>query len=176
MQQQSGMTFIEVLIALVIIVAGILGSVAMQATAKRGSFDAMQRSLASSLAQDMVSRMRASDATNLGAYIGNDYGNNNYPEPVSRCQLDTALCTPGEMVANDQYEWELALMGGDVVSGGQNAGGLIGAVGCISQVGNSMQVVISWQGRESIQDSNKLAGCGLAGDKRRQVLIAAFII
>ena len=61
--KQKGMTFIEVLIALVIMVTGILGAVAMQATAKKGSFDAMQRSLASSLAQDIIERMRSNNAT-----------------------------------------------------------------------------------------------------------------
>ena len=55
------MTFIEVLIALVILIMGILGAVAMQATAKKGSFDAMQRSVASALAQDIIERMRGND-------------------------------------------------------------------------------------------------------------------
>ena len=59
------MTFIEVLIALVILIMGILGAVAMQATAKKGSFDAMQRSVASALAQDIIERMRGNDATAL---------------------------------------------------------------------------------------------------------------
>lgn len=179
-QKQQGMTFIEVLIALVIIITGILGAVAMQATAKQGSFDAMQRSLASSLTQDIVARMRASNPLNLAAYVADDYGsgNGNYPEPASRCDSDAALCLPGDMVLNDQYEWELALMGADIISGvnGQNAGGLIGAVGCISQIGNTMQVVISWQGRNAINDAQKVAGCGVADDQRRQVVVTAFII
>ena len=71
--QQCGMTFIEVLIALVIMVTGILGAVAMQATAKKGSFDAMQRALASALAQDIIERMRSNDATTLANYAGTEY-------------------------------------------------------------------------------------------------------
>ena len=166
------MTFIEVLIALVIIVTGILGAVAMQASAKKGSFDAMQRSLASSLAEDMISRMRANDPATLAGYDATNYGGGNYLKPGQRCLTNTAACTSGEMLANDQYEWELALMGGNVTN---NAGGLIGATGCINIAVNTVTVVVSWQGREDISDGLKDA-CGTAGKARRQVVIQAFII
>ena len=174
-QQQNGMTFIEVLIALIIIVTGILGAVAMQATAMQGSFDAMQRSLASSLAEDIISRMRANNPTILAAYDADNYGGNNYPEPLQRCVINTAECLPAEILANDQYEWELALMGGNVTIAGENAGGLIGAIGCINIAVNTVTVVVSWQGKQEITDALKDA-CGTAGSKRRQVVIQAFII
>lgn len=171
-----GMTFIEVLVALVIISTGILGAIALQAAAKQGSFDAMQRSLASSLAQDIVSRMRANNPANLAAYVSNDYGNALDALPGNRCNTNNVACTSAQMVANDRYEWELALMGGDVTSTFGNAGGLVGATGCISQVGNAVTVVVSWQARKDIFDAAKVAGCGTAGTKRRQVVIQAFII
>ena len=178
---QLGMTFIEVLIALVIIITGILGAVAMQATAKQGSFDAMQRSLASSLAEDILSRMRANDPTALVAYDANDYGGSNYPEPGQRCVINTAACTAAEMLVNDQFEWERALMGGDVTIAGKNAGGLVRAIGCINVVvnpltrANTVTVVVSWQGKKEMSDAQKDT-CGNAGTKRRQVVIQAFII
>lgn len=174
-QRQNGMTFIEVLISLVIIITGILGAVAMQATAKQGSFDAMQRSLASSLAEDILSRMRANSPVTLAAYDAVNYGGGNYPEPAERCVTNAAACTAAEMLANDQFEWELALMGGDVTIAGQNAGGLIGAIGCINVAVNTVTVVVSWQGRQEISDAQKDT-CGNAGTKRRQVVIQAFII
>ncbi len=175
--QQRGITFIEVLIGLFIIVTGILGAVAMQATAKQASFDAMQRSVASSLTQDIIARMRANDPLNLAAYVDDYGGANNHPEPVNRCLSNTTFCTVNEMVANDQYEWELALRGGDVTSKkGLNVGGLVDATACISQNGNSIQVVISWQGREEMSDAEKATDCGTPGDKRRQVVATAFII
>jgi type IV pilus assembly protein PilV len=62
------MSFIEVLIALVILVTGILGAVAMQATAKKGSLDALQRSIASALTQDILERMRSNDVNELNNY------------------------------------------------------------------------------------------------------------
>jgi len=185
--KQNGMTFIEVLIALVIMVTGILGAVAMQATAKKGSFDAMQRSLASSLAQDIVERMRSNDATQLSQYIGYDYGVS-LGSSVPACTT-TAGCGSANMVTNDLYEWELALMGANVKKATSNVGGLINSRACIAVSGNAVTVAITWQGRTETKDSrttidtgtdadgNATTGTcgGSADDKRRQVLVEAFI-
>jgi type IV pilus assembly protein PilV len=175
---QKGMTFIEVLIALVIMVTGILGAVAMQATAKKGSFDAMQRSLASSLAQDILERMRTNGATNLNSYAGTDYGVALNGLPDKRCRTSAGLCSTAEMVTNDQYEWELALMGADVKNGTSNAGGLVGARACIvvpaAPNNNRVTVVVTWQGRSALVNGNTQS-CGDANSKRRQVLVEGFI-
>jgi len=177
-KKQLGMSFIEVLVALVILVTGILGAVAMQATAKQGSFDAMQRSLASSLAQDIIARMRAnapiiSPELTLNTYARNDYGTA-LDVPGDRCAT-VAGCNAGQMIANDMFEWELALMGADVLAGGENAGGLVGAAACITQNVNSYTVVVSWQAKSSTTDS-AVNACGAAGSvNRRQVVVQAFI-
>ncbi|OKY25756.1 MULTISPECIES: type IV pilus modification protein PilV [Thalassotalea] len=173
--RHQGMTFIEVLIALFLLLVGLLGAVAMQATVKKSSFDAMQRSLASSLAQDMLERMRSNDPTALATYESNDYGVALNAVPANRCNIQGAPCTAAQMATNDIYEWELALMGADVMSGGDRRGGLIGARGCVSHNANAVQVVVSWQGRVSTVDGQKVNNCGAASDKRRQVVVEAFI-
>lgn len=178
LKKQQGMTFIEVIVALVIIVTGILGSVAMQATAKQGSFDAMQRSLASSLAQDIIARMRAHAPSvtpnlTLSTYAVSTYGSGDHDKPENRCN-SVAACTADDMVANDMYEWELALMGETVTEG--IVGGLVGGRGCIAQNGNTYTVVVSWQGRTKTVDAGLgNDACGINGSKRRQVVIQAFI-
>ncbi|PCI60071.1 MAG: type IV pilus modification protein PilV [Gammaproteobacteria bacterium] len=181
-RKQVGMTFIEVLVALVILVTGILGAVAMQAAAKKGSFDAMQRSLASSLAQDIIERMRTNDSTVttsvLGSYAGTGYGAKNLTTPSIRCDSAVALCTSAQRVTNDLYEWEQLLMGTEVKSAtAANVGGLSGAQGCIAVSSNSVTVAISWQGRTATADgaSTRSVKCGTSGSKRRQVIIQAFI-
>ncbi|QBG35345.1 type IV pilus modification protein PilV [Litorilituus sediminis] len=178
--KNAGMTFIEVLIALVIIVTGILGAVGMQAMAKQASFDAMQRSLASSLAEDILSRMRANSPAALANYADNGvvYGQGNYLEPNQRCNNSGVDCTVNEIRINDQFEWDLALMGGNVLSANNDrVGGLINATGCITVVGSNVTVVVSWEGRAETIDATKDANCGPAAQgKRRQVLVQAFII
>ena len=178
--KQSGMTFIEVLIALFILVTGIIGAIATQASAKKGSFDAMQRSLASSLAQDIIERMRInqSSALFLENYEGT-YGAGG-SAPASRCNSAASLCTPQEMVTNDLYEWEQTLLGSEVKNGSKNVGGLLGATGCISHNNNNVTVVVSWEGRFESTDAAAASGefavsCGSSNKKRRQIVIQAFI-
>lgn len=171
--KEQGMTFIEVLVALVIMVTGILGAVAMQATAKKGSFDAMQRSLASSLAQDIIERMRSNDATLLASYAGADYGAV-LGVSVPACS-SVAGCTSENMIINDIYEWERALMGADVKSADdKNSGGLVDTRACITVNGSAVDVVITWQGREKLVSGNT-ESCGSTDSQRRQVLVEAFV-
>ncbi|KXJ56596.1 MAG: hypothetical protein AXW17_03735 [Colwellia sp. Phe_37] len=170
----KGMTFIEVLIAVFILVTGILGAVAMQATAKKGSFDAMQRSVASALAQDIIERMRSNNSAALAGYAASNYGETLDAVPENRCNTLAGICSPAEMMINDKYEWEMSLMGADVVNDGSKLAGLTGVRGCISQVANAVTVVISWEGRTEIFDGEKNT-CGTAGSKRRQVIVEAFI-
>ncbi|WP_448246016.1 type IV pilus modification protein PilV [Thalassotalea agariperforans] len=181
MRKQSGLTFIEVLVSLVILATGILGAVAMQASAKKGSFDAMQRSIASAYAQDIIERIRsnASDEATLDSYQGT-YGNDSLDAPAPRCNSIGSLCTSAQMRANDLYEWERRLMGADVTEGSNLKGGLIDAQGCIEHKDNSITVVIAWQGRVSTKDSadsenNLSKSCGTGGDKRRQIIVNAFV-
>lgn len=174
--KQQGLTFIEVMIALVIIVTGILGAVALQATAKKSSFDAMQRSIASSLAQDMIARIRANDINSLAAYARDDYGVALDAVPAVNCSQANAPCNAAQILASDMFEWERALIGNDVTNNGANAGGLVGGRGCIFQDGNAITVVVSWQGREAITDNQNNENCGAAGGKRRQVVVQAFVI
>jgi type IV pilus assembly protein PilV len=172
--RQRGMTFIEVLIALFILVMGILGAVAMQASAKKGSFDAMQRSVASALAQDIIERMRGNDATALADYAGTDYGVTLNGLPTKRCNSQDSLCTPAEMVINDLYEWELALMGGDAYEGTTNKSGLSSVKACISHTVNAVTLVISWDGREEFGSGENVI-CGVKSKKRRSLSVEAFI-
>lgn len=179
-KKHQGMTFIEVIIALVILVTGILGAVAMQATAKQGSFDAMQRSIASSLAQDIIGRMRAHAPSlnpnlTLNTYIRDDYGDVLDGVPVNACNT-IAACPPASIAANDRFEWERALMGGDITAAGASVGGLVKGRGCIAQNGNMYTVVVSWQGRNDTADAGVGANaCGAGSLKRRQVVVEAFI-
>jgi len=178
--KNSGFSLIEVMVALFVLVTGIIGAVAMQAGAKQGSFDAMQRSLASSLAQDIIERIRNNDVTVATSVIAS-YNNNNYGglglAAPKRCDSVASLCTSAERVTNDQYEWEQALIGADVKSStNNNVGGLSNARGCVSVAGHAVTVAVSWQGRTEIADGvNGGVDCGISGKKRRQIVIKAFI-
>jgi len=177
----TGMTLIEVLVALFILSTGILGAVAMQASAKKGSFDAMQRSMASAMAQDIVERMRGNDArvgtSVLNSYVGT-YNNPDFtiPSDAIRCNTPANICTSNELVTNDLNEWQLSLVGADVKNSTDNNGGLVGATGCIAENNNAVTVVISWEGRTETSDGASDTTCGSVSTKRRQIVVNAFIL
>ena len=179
-KNQNGMTFIEVLIALVILVTGILGAVALQVVAKKSSFDSMQRSIASSLAQDIVERMRGNNPNNIDLYgVGSPFGNGDAVALVD-CSLLANNCNPAQMTFHDLFEWEQSLIGTGTKNGLLNVGGLVDGVGCISIDGNRVTIAVSWQGRIDLSDGGGSttgdANCGTSGNKRRQVVINAFIL
>jgi len=174
-RKHYGMTFIEVLVALFILVTGILGAVAMQQTSKKGSFDAMQRSLATTLAQDIVERMRSNDANaaTLDRYVGT-FGTEIREVPTPRCRLAADNCTEAERAMSDLYEWSELLRGADAKSGEQNVGGLVNAVGCIEHSAQSVTITISWQSKIATTDGGT-GECGKDIDDRRQVVLSAFL-
>jgi len=179
MVNQRGMTFIEVLVALFILVTGILGAVAMQTTAKQSSFDAMQRSLASALLQDIIERMRSNsaDAPVLALYDGTSWGNTALAVPAVRCNLLADNCTSNQLATNDLFEWTQLLRGAEAVLNGAQVGGLINPTGCIVTNGQTVTISISWEGRKEISDgaASKNSNCGSASTKRRQVNLTAFL-
>lgn len=174
-RKHYGMTFIEVLVALFILVTGILGAVAMQQTSKKGSFDAMQRSIATTLAQDIIERMRSNNANaaTLNQYEGT-FGAVARTAPNPRCRLAGDNCTAAQRVANDLYEWSELLRGADAKSGEQNVGGLVNAVGCIEHTAQAVTITISWQSKIATTDGGT-GDCGKDIDDRRQVVLSAFL-
>lgn len=68
-KEQSGSTLIEVLIAVLVLSVGLVGMATLQFNAVRLNHDALLRSHATSLAQDIADSLRA----NPGAAINGDY-------------------------------------------------------------------------------------------------------
>ena len=162
MHNSKGFTLIEALVAFIVLSAGLIGTVAMQAVAKRNSFDAMQRAQAMTIANDIVERMRA-----------------NIAAPAQGCNGPGSNCNAEAIRASDRFEWSQRLLGADVMRGQLASGGISDAVGCVDVNANgAVTVVIAWQGRESIRDAATQTGegdCGTAGATRRQLVVSTFI-
>jgi type IV pilus assembly protein PilV len=181
-RNQRGFTFIETLISFAVLATSIVGVVAMQALAKKSSFDAVQRALATSLANDIVQRMRVNTAgVTAGTYSGT-YSGFETNSSLNRCQSTASLCSSAQIAASDLYEWQMAIFGADVVQSQSNVGGLISPTACISHLAGAVSVVISWSGRTQTTDAaaSKTEGslastCGSASTSRRQVYIDTFI-
>jgi type IV pilus assembly protein PilV len=100
---QRGVTMLEVLIAILIISVGLLGTAGLQAVSLRASIAANERTTATLLAYDAADRMRANKAGfALGAY-------HNYTATQNTNCLAAAGCTPQQLAQHDMWEWNNAI-------------------------------------------------------------------
>ncbi len=153
-----GFTFLEVLIALFILATGILGAVGIQITAQKGSFNAVQRTIATLYAQDIIAKMKSNspELIILEKYEG-VYDSNTLIIPAKRCNQVGNLCTAEERVANDLYELNKRLIGADVTRKNENVGGLIKGKACILHSNNKVTVHIVWR-HQNITTNSSVAG------------------
>ena len=174
--KMAGVSLIEVTIAILVLSIGALGLAGLQITAKRTSHEAVQRTVASSLAFDLIERMRANPSV-LNDYVTTGVGSvvRALPsEPGKNCSTQAGACTPAELVAWDLWEWERALNGATAMRGGAAAGGLLNPTGCVTIANRVVTVEIAWQGAENLSVLNAGSDCGTgrydADDANRQLL------
>lgn len=175
--KHQGFTLIEVLIAFVILSFGLLGAVALQAKAKQASFDALQRSAAIALGNDILQRMRANDSSGFAGLYNEQFNSQSSVGATQPCF--NAACSAQQIAALDKQQWIRA------IQARENTGALDNATVCINSTpvtaGNAnefnIQVVISWQGRQKLSatEENKAVKCGAANDNRRLVVLESYI-
>jgi type IV pilus assembly protein PilV len=103
LRQQDGVTLLEILVAILIISFGLLGTAGLQAVGLRASVSANQRTASTLLAYDAADRMRANM---VGVAAGNYH---NYTATQNTNCLALAGCTPAQMAQHDMYEWNVAI-------------------------------------------------------------------
>jgi len=102
----AGFTLLEVLIALCVLAAGMLGVGMMLLESIRASRSALHRTAAVALAADLGERIRANRAAGsayalgLGAVAGT---------PASGCAISDA-CDPLEVAERDLYQWQQSVL------------------------------------------------------------------
>ena len=102
----KGFTLLEVLIALCVLAAGMLGVGMMLLESIRASRSALHRTAAVALAADLGERIRANRAAGsayalgLGALAGT---------PATGCAVSDA-CDPSEVAERDLYQWQQAVL------------------------------------------------------------------
>ncbi len=99
--RQAGFTLIEVLIALIVLVLGVLGAAAMTLTSLRDGKQSGLRSQAAALAYEIGDIMRANrNATGVEAIFTGTQPTGG----ISSCWTSSG-CVPTDMATNDFYEW-----------------------------------------------------------------------
>lgn len=178
--RQQGFTLIEILVAVVVLVVGVLGVVALEVTSKRGTFDALQRSTATSLAEDILERMRANPVAVRSNSYNATLGAGAVAAPATDCLGVNANCNPAQLASFDLYQFEQRLLGEDADADGAAVGGLVEPTVCVNHTTGMVTVVVVWRGQISLSDpadgaETFIADCGARSDYRRQFVVRSFI-
>ena len=171
--RERGATLIEVLITIVILTFGLLGVAELQVRMHYAQAESYHRSHAILLLQDMVDRVNANRSNALSYVTTAALGAGNTVQD----------CAELAGAALDLCEWNNALLGtAESTASGEQAGGMIDARGCITNVVATMPrefvVTVTWQGLvPTVAPSFTTCGEGLYGDERmRRALVARVTI
>jgi type IV pilus assembly protein PilV len=154
---------LEVLVTIVILAFGMLGLAGMQSKIFIAEMESYQRAQAVVLMNDIVERINA----NRNAAVSYVLSSTTHLGTLDSQPADCSTVAAG--VARDQCEWSNALKGAAETSGTAKVGGMIGAVGCITQVQAQNAaagvckpgiylVSVAWQGLNAT--SSPSATCG----------------
>ena len=152
-KSSRGVSLIEVLITIVILAVGLLGLAGLQVRLQTSEVESYQRTHALMLLEDMADRI-AVNRKNIADYVT--------AAPLGTGDgLPTACAGVGQ--ALDECEWSNALKGAAETSAGTNVGAMIGARGCIDDLGTGDQymITIAWQGLTPISVPASNCGAGL---------------
>lgn len=194
---------LEVLVTIVILAFGMLGLAGMQSKIFTAEMESYQRAQAVVLMNDMVERINANryvaanyiPTTTLGCSLGaaadpQCHGETTYGTATAQtgdCAPKAAAAFPpgdARNVLRDQCEWSNALKGAAETSGAGKVGGMIGAVGCITQLQPQVNsptcqpgiylVSVAWQGLNATSSPSTACGQNFFGgdDRLRRALSA----
>ena len=170
---ERGATLIEVLVTIVILTFGLLGVAGLQVRMHLAQAESYHRSHAVLLMQDMVDRVNANRINALNYATTAALGTGNAVQD----------CTGLIGAALDLCEWNNSLLGtAESTASGQQAGGMIGARGCITNVVATMPrefvVAVTWQGLvPTVAPASTTCGQGLYGNEQiRRALVARVTI
>lgn len=162
--QTCGFTLVEVMVAVFVLSVGMLGIAALQVTSKRTNFEAVQRSTATLLAQELLERMRT-NSDQLTVYTAAGAGRTltlATADGVTATNCTTASCASNTLAMYDLYEFSEALRGATEVNGAIATGGLVTPTVCITGAEirpGYVGIAIAWRGTTKLRNPSSNA-CG----------------
>jgi len=180
-RSQAGISLIEVLVTTLVLSIGVLGVAGLGAFAKRSTYEAVQRSLASEMGYALLEEMRM-NKTALATYVATAAvgGGTLGTEPAPDCDAPGASCNAAELAAHSLWLWERVIDSGMESNAGVASGGLLSPSACIAGPGGGAAgvyiVTVVWRGVTEIADSG-LTNCGDgsglygAGNAYRRVVV-----
>ncbi len=168
--RQGGFTLIEALIAIVIFGVGLLAVASLQGVARKASFEAIQRTTATHMAESLLERMRA-NPRGLGTYVAGAVERVLWEDAPpggdpAACTSDAAPCLAAAMATADMAQWWGLVQGAAETVDGASVGGLVQPTVCLRSttggVTGAYAVAIAWRGATEV-DQTGADPCGAAG-------------
>jgi len=180
-RRQHGTSLVEVLVTLVILAFGLLGVAGLQAKMSLAEMESYQRSQALLVLAEMTERMSANSAQAVN-YLGQGI--------IGTGDTRPADCTAIAQGPNrDLCDWSNSLKGTGEKKSAVSVGGMVGAVGCITQLqafnpalgvctAGIYQVSVAWQGMNPTAAPALACGQGSYGanEAYRRVIAAAVTV
>lgn len=178
-RRQRGLTLIEVLVTVVILLVGLLGMAVLLASSQKAETEAYQRAQALVLLQDMATRINANRAV-APCYAITDAGQG---EPflgtgsvlVPACGLGSPAAYT--LAVQDMTDWNNLLLGATETLDGQPAGTLTGARGCVTRdlATNTYTITVAWQGLLATEEPDDPCGAGAYGDDGLRRVVSTIV-
>lgn len=183
---QGGLGLIEILVAVLVFAVGLLGLVGAQISAKKNAMEALQRSVATGLARDLLERMRSNPGQLQAYQLDNVPPASPSAAAATACARSAVAagsafgCSPAELADHDLEEWLQRLAGAAAVTtaGGDErpVAGLLEPRACVAVTSGRVSVAIAWRGLEPMASAVE-SSCGAGGgwygpgDELRRVLV-----
>lgn len=188
-----GFALIEVMVTVLVITFGLISLAGLQLATKRGGNTSYQRTLALTVANEMLERinLNASQASAYHTGLNTGIGRGSLGAIGKDCAVSANSCTPAEMAAWDLWNWERRLDGAGILDAGNNdASGLLEALGCVvfaadgagSPNSGRVRVIVSWRSLTDTTDAATTADvtCGAVGTGtdagRQQVVLNGYVV
>ena len=168
--KQHGYLLVEVMVAMLIMLIGVVGIAKLQQTSKAANIQAVQLSTAINLADNLIERIR-SNVAGIDTYFPGDATltlDGSTPSPGALC-VGGLVCTAAQVAAYDIWEWEQNLIGSLATEGGSNTGGLVNPIVCLQRPAGggdgAYNIAIAWRGltqlpSQQIPENSNASTCG----------------
>ncbi len=189
----QGFALIEVMVTVLVITFGLISLAGLQLATKSGGNTSYQRTLALTVANEMLERinLNAAQASAYHTGLNTGLGRASLGAIGKNCASNANSCTPAELAAWDLWNWERRLDGAGILDVGNNdASGLLEALGCVvftpdgagSPNSGQVRVIVSWRSLTDTTDAATTADvtCGAVATGsdagRQQVVLNGYVV
>lgn len=179
-RKNTGFTLIEILVALVVMLIGMMGAAGLMVRSVQQEVEAYQRLQAMNLLQDMVDRLHAN------RQVASCYSYGTTGATLGHGAATLVDCTDGSAgqntrVAADLAAWGTSLLGAAEQDDSANSvGAMVGARGCVQQISatdNNYRITVAWQGmgETAAPSSSNTCGINQFGDEKQRRIVSAIV-